>query len=96
VLGRHPKPFTFPAIRVGAMAFEGLALFGGRRLIAWSSRVGTLDKDTGRVLALNTLPTGPSPVDNASLKHVTIAPDTSKPPSLSSSTKSPTTFGTAR
>jgi hypothetical protein len=47
----------------------------GNVLIAWSDRVAILDKNTGRVLAVNTLPTGPSPVDNASFKHVTIAPD---------------------
>jgi hypothetical protein len=50
-------------------------LSSGNIVFAWANRVAVLDGDSGRPLAVQTLPTGSAPIDNTNFKHVTIAPD---------------------
>jgi hypothetical protein len=47
----------------------------GRIVTSWTHKVVLLDGDTGLILKQNTLPAGPTPVADASYKHLTIAPD---------------------
>lgn len=47
----------------------------GRVVTAWQNKVALLDGDTGLILKVTTLPTGPTPSIDASFKHLTIAPD---------------------
>jgi hypothetical protein len=50
-------------------------LTNGKIVFAWSHNIVLLDPDTGLILKSNTLPTGDTPLADASFKHVTIAPD---------------------
>lgn len=47
----------------------------GRIVTAWENKVALLDGDTGLILKVATLPTGPTPAIDANYKHLTIAPD---------------------
>lgn len=47
----------------------------GNIVVAWTDKVAIIDGDSGLILTSNTLPTGGAAVENASFKHVTIAPD---------------------
>jgi hypothetical protein len=47
----------------------------GRIVTSWTHKVVLLDGDTGLILKVNTLPPGPTPLADASYKHLTIAPD---------------------
>jgi hypothetical protein len=47
----------------------------GHVVTAWRNKVALLDGDTGLILKVTTLPTGPTPAIDASYKHLTIAPD---------------------
>jgi hypothetical protein len=50
-------------------------LANGRIVTAWSNKIVLLDADTGRIVAIQTLPTGPVPVADVNFKHITVAPD---------------------
>ena len=47
----------------------------GNIVMAWANQVVLVDGDTGLILRINTLPTGPTSKENANFKHLTIAPD---------------------
>jgi hypothetical protein len=50
-------------------------LADGNIAASWGHKVVLLDGDAGRILKQNTLPTGTTPPDDVSFKHLTIAPD---------------------
>jgi hypothetical protein len=50
-------------------------LANGNVVVSWTNKVALLDGDTGQILTVNTLPTGPANAADASFKHVLIAPD---------------------
>ncbi len=50
-------------------------LANGKVVVSWTNKIALLDGDTGLILNVNTLPTGPAPTADASFKHVLVAPD---------------------
>lgn len=50
-------------------------LENGNIAFAWANQIALIDGNTGRVLKLNTLPSGQAPVEDVNFKHLTVAPD---------------------
>ena len=50
-------------------------LVNGNIVFAWSNRVALIDPESGQILKQNTLPHGPTNVEDVNFKHLTIAPD---------------------
>jgi hypothetical protein len=58
------------------IAVENLNILpNGNVVFAWSDYVALIDGDTGRILRMAALPTGPAAVGDTNFKHLTIAPD---------------------
>jgi len=47
----------------------------GLIIFSWTNQIIQMDPETGLILKSNTIPPGPSPVENVNYKHLTIAPD---------------------
>ncbi len=50
-------------------------LASGKIVESWGNTIVLMDRETGRILKANTLPTGNTPPENSNFKHLTVAPD---------------------